>query len=93
MKLLKLAAGIVNTTPLDWDGNKAAIVGAIRAAKADGVSILCLPEMCLCGYAPSFHVDDKDLGPKTWCRSPILSGGFERELAELRSLLEQPKNT
>lgn len=34
-------------------------------------------------YAPSFHVDDKNLDPKTWCRFPILSGGFERELAEL----------
>ncbi len=35
-------------------------------------------------YAPSFHVDDKNLDPKTWCRFPILSGGFERELAALR---------
>lgn len=35
-------------------------------------------------YAPSFHVDDENLDPKTWCRFPILSGGFERELAALR---------
>jgi NAD+ synthase (glutamine-hydrolysing) len=35
-------------------------------------------------YAPSFHLDDKNLDPKTWCRFPILSGGFERELRELR---------
>ncbi len=35
-------------------------------------------------YAPSFHLDDENLDPKTWCRFPILSGGFERELAELR---------
>lgn len=35
-------------------------------------------------YAPSFHVDDENLDPKTWCRFPILSGGFELELAELR---------
>jgi NAD+ synthase (glutamine-hydrolysing) len=34
-------------------------------------------------YAPSFHLDDKNLDPKTWCRFPILSGGFERELKEL----------
>ncbi len=34
-------------------------------------------------YAPSFHVDDKNLDPKTWCRFPILSGGFEQELSEL----------
>ena len=36
-------------------------------------------------YAPSFHLDDKNLDPKTWCRFPILSGGFEVELEELRA--------
>jgi len=35
-------------------------------------------------YAPSFHLDDENLDPKTWCRFPILNSGFERELAELR---------
>jgi len=35
-------------------------------------------------YAPSFHLDDENLDPKTWCRFPILSGGYERELAALR---------
>ncbi len=35
-------------------------------------------------YAPSFHLDDANLDPKTWCRFPILSGGYERELRELR---------
>jgi NAD+ synthase (glutamine-hydrolysing) len=39
-------------------------------------------------YAPSFHVDDASLDPKSWCRFPILSGGFVRELAELRKLVE-----
>ena len=34
-------------------------------------------------YAPSFHVDDKNLDPKTWCRFPILSGGFQYELGRL----------
>jgi NAD+ synthase (glutamine-hydrolysing) len=38
-------------------------------------------------YAPSFHVDDANLDPKTWCRFPILSGGYERELAELQSMV------
>lgn len=36
-------------------------------------------------YAPSFHLDDENLDPKTWCRFPILSGGYERELSELRA--------
>ena len=35
-------------------------------------------------YAPSFHLDDQNLDPKTWCRFPILSGGFALELRELR---------
>ncbi len=39
-------------------------------------------------YAPSFHVDDKNLDPKTWCRFPILSGGFTRELEKLRIYIE-----
>ncbi len=36
-------------------------------------------------YAPSFHLDDKNLDPKTWCRFPILSGGYERELKALEN--------
>ncbi len=39
-------------------------------------------------YAPSFHLDDQNLDPKTWCRFPILSGGFQRELGQLRAELE-----
>lgn len=35
-------------------------------------------------YAPSFHLDDLNLDPRSWCRFPILSGGFEKELEELR---------
>ena len=35
-------------------------------------------------YAPSFHLDDHNLDPRSWCRFPILSGGFEKELAEMR---------
>ncbi len=40
-------------------------------------------------YAPSFHLDDKNLDPKTWCRFPILSGGFARELRELRAYVDE----
>ncbi len=34
-------------------------------------------------FAPAFHLDDENLDPKTWCRFPILSGGFRRELREM----------
>jgi NAD+ synthase (glutamine-hydrolysing) len=40
-------------------------------------------------YAPSFHLDDENLDPKTWCRFPILSAGFETELAELRTKVNE----
>ncbi|HAR19621.1 MAG TPA: NAD(+) synthase, partial [Cytophagales bacterium] len=33
--------------------------------------------------APSFHLDDFNVDPKTWCRYPILSGDFEEELKYL----------
>ncbi len=37
-------------------------------------------------YAPSFHLDDENLDPKTWCRFPILSGGYKKELQELSEI-------
>ena len=37
--------------------------------------------------APAFHLDDRNVDPRSWCRFPIVSGGFERELAELRSFV------
>jgi NAD+ synthase (glutamine-hydrolysing) len=39
-------------------------------------------------YAPSFHLDDLNLDPRSWCRFPILSGGFEKELAELNEYVK-----
>lgn len=36
--------------------------------------------------APSFHLDDFNVDPRTWCRFPILSSGFGQELAELEQL-------
>ena len=32
-----------------------------------------------------------NLDPKTWCRFPILSGGFKREIKELRELVDSQK--
>ena len=36
--------------------------------------------------APSFHLDEFNIDPKTWCRFPILSGGFSQELEILKKL-------
>ena len=43
-------------------------------------------------YAPSFHLDDENLDPKTWCRFPILSGGYKRELEDLRTAVAKRCN-
>lgn len=33
--------------------------------------------------APSFHLDEHNVDPRTWCRFPILSAGFDEELKAL----------
>lgn len=40
-------------------------------------------------FAPSFHLDDESLDPKTWCRFPILSGSYASELAEMKTRVKQ----
>jgi len=61
MKLLKVAAGVVNQTPLDWEGNKTRLIAAIEDAKRQGVSLLCLPELAITGYG----CDDMFFAPHT----------------------------
>jgi len=36
--------------------------------------------------APAFHLDDFNVDPRTWCRFPILSKGYEEELKELKEM-------
>ncbi|HYG02384.1 MAG TPA: NAD(+) synthase [Chryseosolibacter sp.] len=36
--------------------------------------------------APSFHLDDLNVDPRSWCRFPILSSGFREELEILEKL-------
>lgn len=60
MKLVNVAAGALNQTPLDWSGNRDRILRAVRSARNRGASILCLPELCLTGYGceDAFHSPD-----------------------------------
>ena len=37
-------------------------------------------------YAPSFHLDDENLDPKSWCRFPIINGGYSDSLAEMEKI-------
>jgi NAD+ synthase (glutamine-hydrolysing) len=39
--------------------------------------------------APSFHLEDENVDPKTWCRFPILSGGFKHELSQMWDYVHQ----
>lgn len=38
-------------------------------------------------FAPTFHLDEESVDPKTWCRFPILSGGYEKEIEIMREYL------
>ena len=50
MKLIHVAAAMLNQTPLDWQHNTANVRRAIQAARKQSISVLCLPELCLTGY-------------------------------------------
>src|SRR5262245_45521545 len=50
MQLIHVGAAVLNQTPLAWDANRANILSSIEEARARGVSILCLPELCISGY-------------------------------------------
>jgi NAD+ synthase (glutamine-hydrolysing) len=66
-------------------------VGAVFAWVERFFTLWCRNQWKRERYAPSFHLDDENLDPKTWCRFPILSGGYERELAELRAEVERDR--
>ena len=57
MKLIKVAAMVLNQTPLDWDGNQRNILAAVAEARERGATMVCLPELCITGYGceDAFH--------------------------------------
>ncbi len=50
MATYRIGTATVNQTPLDWSGNIHRLKLAIREARAQGVEILCLPELAITGY-------------------------------------------
>ncbi|MCX6116651.1 MAG: NAD(+) synthase [Proteobacteria bacterium] len=58
MKLVNVAACVMNQTPFDWHGNEDRIRNVLKAARAKNVSILCLPELAVSGYGceDAFHM-------------------------------------
>lgn len=78
MKLLKVAGAALNQTPFDWDNNVKNIITAIETAKAEGVTLLCLPELCITGYG---------------CEDMFFSPGFlDTTLDMLKDLLPYTKD-
>src|ERR1700676_661626 len=68
MQLIKVGAAILNQTPLAWESNKAHILAAVVEARRQGVSLLCLPELCISGYG---------------CEDAFLSRGVQRTAGEV----------
>ena len=73
---IKVAAAVVNQTPLDWLGNRSRLKAVLEQAREEKVDIVCCPELCLSGYGceDAFHSPDtarmswrilKDLLPHT----------------------------
>ena len=76
---LRIAAVALNQTPLDWQGNFARILGALAQARAQGASLVCLPEMCITGYG----CEDAFFAPDTHARAWAL---LEKLLPETRGI-------
>src|SRR5262245_22682852 len=50
MRLIKVAVACVNQTPFAWESNFAHLRMAIEHARAEDVTMLCLPELAVTGY-------------------------------------------
>src|SRR5437867_9773163 len=66
MKLIKVAAGVLNQTPLDWEHNERNILGEIEKARQEGASVLCLPELCITGYGCEDMFHSAGLSERAW---------------------------
>ncbi|GAA4437539.1 NAD(+) synthase [Bremerella cremea] len=60
---VKVAAAVLNQTPMDWEGNARNILQALDQARQSGASVVCLPELCITGYG---------------CEDAFLSAGMRR---------------
>lgn len=49
-RIIRIGGATLNQIPFDWKNNVSNILEAVRAAQADQVKILCLPELCITGY-------------------------------------------
>jgi len=66
MTALRIGGATLNQIPLDWKNNTANILNAIRDARRQRISILCLPELCLTGYGCEDLFLSKWVSDKAW---------------------------
>lgn len=78
MKTVRLAAGVVNQTPLAWQENAARIRKVLREARDHKVDLVCFPELTITGYG----CDDMFLHPDV----------AKRAASELLALLPDTKD-
>lgn len=63
---LKVAAAVLNQTPLDWEGNRSRLEAVLKEAQRQQVDILCCPELCLTGYGCEDAFHSPDLQSMAW---------------------------
>jgi NAD+ synthase (glutamine-hydrolysing) len=66
MKLIKVAGAALNQIPFGWANNQLNIQNAIADARAAGVTILGLPELCITGYGCEDDFFRPDLRERAW---------------------------
>jgi NAD+ synthase (glutamine-hydrolysing) len=85
MKLVKVAASVINQTPFDWSGNEQRLRSVLKDAREKNVSVLCLPELCISGYGCEDAFYMPHLSVRSWqmllalrsdCKGMVVSLGI-----------------
>ncbi len=66
LTLARVAAASLNQTVGDWRGNVARVLLAIDGARAEGATLLVLPELALSGYSMGDRVLRRGTGQRAW---------------------------
>jgi NAD+ synthase (glutamine-hydrolysing) len=85
VKLVKVAASVINQTPFDWSGNHERIRSVLRNARQQNISVLCLPELAISGYGCEDAFYMPHLAARSWqmlldllpeCKGMVVSLGL-----------------
>ncbi|MEN9020639.1 MAG: NAD(+) synthase [Verrucomicrobiales bacterium] len=73
MRLIRVGAGVVNQTALDWSGNQERLLAAIEEAREAGVQVFCLPELSITGYGCEDAFFSPDVARRAMAMLPVLA--------------------